>query len=99
MQATIAERVHLSSPREDVMNLPTVSHAPIGLTREEALAHEMSPAQSPFSEIARKVAYNAGKVGHLLNGFSLAVVLVQSLVGTFPGSETPPFAERSRRSR
>ena len=81
------------------MNLTAVSHRPVGLTREEPRIREVRVAELTGREALRLAAYAWKKTGQLLNGFSLAGVMVLSLLAVFPGSATPLFPGSPRQGR
>jgi len=91
MQSTAVKAVQADFAKEDVMNLIAVSHRPIGLTREAPRIREAPVAESTGREALRLAAYAWEKTGRLLNGFSLAGVMVLSILAAFPGPATPLF--------
>ncbi len=99
MQSTAVKAVQADFAKEDVMNLTAVSQRPVGLTREEPRIREARVAERTGREALRLAAYAWEKTGHLLNGFSLAGVMVLSLLAAFPGSATPLFPGSPRQGR
>ena len=81
------------------MNLTAMSQRPIGLTIEEPRIREALVAEPTGGEALRLARYAWEKTGQLLNGLSLAGVMVLSLVAVFPGSATLLFPGSSRRGR
>ncbi len=99
MQSTAVKAVQADFAKEDVMNLTAVSHRPVGLAREEPRLREVPVAESTGSEALRLAGYAWEKTGQLLNGFSLAGVMVLSQLAAFPGSATPLFPGSPRQGR
>ncbi|MCH8090388.1 MAG: hypothetical protein IH955_10300 [Chloroflexi bacterium] len=91
--------INVISLREDVMNLTAVSRRPTGLTREEPRIPEVPVAEPTGSEALRLAGYAWEKTGQLLNGFSLAGVMVLSILAAFPGSATLLFPGSPRQGR
>ncbi|MEE9248337.1 MAG: hypothetical protein V3U79_06550 [Dehalococcoidia bacterium] len=69
------------------------------LQGEEPRIREAPVDESTGREALRLAAYALEKTGQLLNGFSLAGVMVLSLLAAFPGSATPLFPGSPRQGR